>query len=198
MLATVLLSQGTPMILGGDEFGRTQHGNNNAYCQDNETSWFDWELANSDGGKNLMAFVARLVSLRHQHPILRCVEYLHGKDEPAPGMPDIQWFDEQGRQLTDEDWNNPRERTLILQRASRESSGMVPILTCLFNPTAEDRLFKLPPPNLPARQLLDSADLMAGERDIEDGTLPVKARSVVLVKSVHVGEPPPLSSTVEP
>src|SRR4051794_17816406 len=82
MLATVFFAHGTPMLLGGDEFGRTQQGNNNAYCQDNEMSWFDWKLAESSEGRALIAYVARLVELRHQHPVLRCRHFLHGKDEP--------------------------------------------------------------------------------------------------------------------
>src|SRR3954466_1945654 len=81
MLATVLLSQGTPMILGGDEFGHSQNGNNNAYCQDNETSWLSWEQANSPEGKVLTEFVGRLSALRHRYPVLRLGQYLHGKDE---------------------------------------------------------------------------------------------------------------------
>src|SRR5215470_5705608 len=71
LLATLLLAQGTPMLLGGDEFGRTQRGNNNAYCQDNEISWFDWRQAASDEGRRLTAFVQRLVALRHRHAVLR-------------------------------------------------------------------------------------------------------------------------------
>ena len=107
MLATVFLAQGTPMLLAGDEFGRTQNGNNNAYCQDNEMSWIDWTLAESDEGRLLTDFVARVIALRHEHPILRCASFLHGKDEPAPDVLDIAWFDEQGEVISAEAWNNP-------------------------------------------------------------------------------------------
>src|SRR5207302_2025943 len=87
MLATVMFADGTPMLLGGDEFGRTQRGNDNAYCQDNEISWFDWKQAGSPEGRMLGAFVARLIALRRQHPVLRSGRFLHGRHSPAPGVP---------------------------------------------------------------------------------------------------------------
>jgi glycogen operon protein len=185
LLATVFLAQGTPMLLAGDEFGRTQNGNNNAYCQDNETSWIDWQLAESDEGRLLTDFAARVVALRHRHPVLRCTTFMHGRERPAPDVLDIAWFDEQGQVVSPEAWNNPHERTLMLRRASADADGKVPILTCLFNPTPEDRTFKLPTPQLATRLLLDSADPAGAERDIVGESVPVKARSVVLVRSVY-------------
>src|SRR6185312_6255954 len=71
LLATVFLSAGTPMLLAGDEFGRTQQGNNNAYCQDNEVSWLDWRMADSAEGAELSDYVARLIALRRDYPVLR-------------------------------------------------------------------------------------------------------------------------------
>jgi isoamylase len=185
MLATVFLAQGTPMLLAGDEFGRTQNGNNNAYAQDNETSWIDWTLADSDEGRLLADFVARMIALRHEHPVLRCATFLHGKDQPAPNVLDIAWFDEQGEVISAEAWDNPAERTMALRRAAAAPDGSVPILTCFFNPTPEDRPFRLPPPQLPTTLLIDSADPGATERAVEGDIVPVKARSVVLTRSVH-------------
>jgi len=185
MMATVFLAQGTPMLLAGDEFGRSQKGNNNAYAQDNETSWIDWQLADSEQGRTLADFTARVIALRHRHPVLRCAIFLHGKDKPAPDVLDIAWFDEQGQGLSDEAWNNPHERTLVLRRAAAAPDGSVPILTCLFNPMPDDRDFTLPPPRLPTRLLLDSADPAGAERDIDGETVAVKARSVMLVRSVY-------------
>jgi glycogen operon protein len=185
MLATVFLAQGTPMLLAGDEFGRTQNGNNNAYAQDNETSWIDWILAESDEGRLLTDFVARVIALRHEHPILRCATFLHGKDQPAPNVLDIAWFDEQGEVISVEAWDNPAERTMVLRRAAAVADGSVPILTCFFNPTDEDRPFKMPPPQLPTTLLIDSADPAATERPVEGDVVPVKARSVVLTRSVY-------------
>jgi len=185
MIATVFLAQGTPMLLAGDEFGRTQNGNNNAYAQDNETSWIDWNLAESEQGRRLCDFTARVIALRHSHPVLRCDIFLHGKDKPAPDVLDIGWFDEHGHVLSHEAWNNPHERTLVLRRAATADDGSVPILTCLFNPMPDDRTFTLPPPRLPARLLLDSADPAEAEHAIDGETVAVKARSVVLVRSVY-------------
>ncbi len=185
MLATVFLAQGTPMLLAGDELGRTQNGNNNAYAQDNETSWIDWSLAETDEGRVLTEFVARVIALRHQHPILRCATFLHGRDQPAPNVLDIGWFDEQGEIISAEAWDNPAERTMVLRRAATAADGSVPILTCFFNPTEEDRPFRLPAPQLPTTLLLDSGDPGATERPVEGDIVPVKARSVVLTRSVY-------------
>jgi glycogen operon protein len=182
MLATVFTSQGTPMLLSGDEFGRTQNGNNNAYCQDNETSWLDWNKAEQPEAQALSAFVARLAALRHRHPILRCARFLHGKDEPSPGLLDITWFDERGLTLSPEDWNNPQGRLLALRRTAKEEDGSVIALTTFFNSTGDDHRFKLLGPILPMRLLFDSADPDGAEKDIE-GEVPVRARSVVLTKS---------------
>ncbi len=106
MLATLLLSQGTPMILAGDEFGRTQRGNNNAYCQDNEISWLDWELA--DKGKHLIAFVQKLCALRHQYPVLRRNLFLTGHVDEELGIRDLTWINAAGTEMQELDWQDPR------------------------------------------------------------------------------------------
>jgi glycogen operon protein len=188
MLATVFFAHGTPMLLGGDEFGRTQQGNNNPYCQDNEVSWFDWKLAESPEGQALTAYVGRLVQLRHQHPVLRCRHFLHGKDEPAPGVLDIQWFDTQGKAMSDGAWNNGEERVLALRRASRNDDGSVPILSLYLNPTANEVRFRIPPPKLPTRVLIDSSAPDAPERDIAGDEIAVAARSAALTISVQQAE----------
>ena len=184
MLATLFLSQGTPMLLGGDEFSRTQRGNNNAYCQDNEISWFDWAQAASPEGRALTAFVARVVALRHKYPVLRSLRFLHGQDELAPGILDISWFDASGEVVSNNSWNNPEERRLVLRRAERGEDGTVSILTSLFNASAENHLFRLPPPSLPARLLVDSAEPDAPERDLKGDEVLVAEHSVVLVLNV--------------
>ena len=102
MLATTLLSQGTPMILAGDEMGRTQRGNNNAYCQDNEISWVKWDVPES--AVLLRAFVQRLTWLRHQYPILRRVRFFTGELIDAAGSRDITWINATGAEMRAEDW----------------------------------------------------------------------------------------------
>jgi len=183
LLATLLLAQGTPMLLGGDEFGRSQHGNNNAYCQDNEISWFDWQLARGAEGRRLTAFVARLIALRHRHAVLRSPRFLHGQEELAPGVRDIAWFDASGEPVSPDSWNNPEERRFVLRRAGRDDDGTVELLTAYFNASGDKHSFRRPGPGLPARLLIDSGDPEAPERDLGGEDVPVGPRSVVLTLS---------------
>ncbi|HEY4703891.1 MAG TPA: glycogen debranching enzyme, partial [Streptosporangiaceae bacterium] len=97
MLTTLLLSFGVPMLLGGDELGRTQQGNNNAYCQDNEIAWLDW----SQPDKELQDFTTRLVTLRKQHPVFRRRRFLAGAEAS-----ELQWFTPQGTGMTSGDWSD--------------------------------------------------------------------------------------------
>jgi glycogen operon protein len=105
-LTTLFLSQGVPMLAGGDEIGRTQRGNNNAYCQDNEVSWFDWE--HIDDG--LLAFTARLIRFRKDHPNFQRRRWFHGRS--VRGVSDIGWFKPDGVQMTDQDWASTFVRSL--------------------------------------------------------------------------------------
>jgi glycogen operon protein len=102
MLATLLLSQGTPMLLAGDEFGRTQSGNNNAYCQDNEISWLNWEIAET--GQGLIRFVKKLTKMRHDYPILRRNRFLTGALDNDLDIRDVTWINASGAQMSDEEW----------------------------------------------------------------------------------------------
>jgi len=181
LLATVFLAQGTPMLLAGDEFGRSQKGNNNAYCQDNEISWLDWQQAADAEGRALAAFAGRVVALRHKYAILRAPRFLHGQEKLIDGIGDIAWFDASGELVSNDSWNNPEERCLALRRAGPNGDGKVAILTACFNAGAEEQRFRLPPPGLPARLLLDSAAPEAPERDLDSDEVTVGARSVVLM-----------------
>jgi isoamylase len=181
LLATVYFASGTPMLLAGDEFGRTQKGNNNAYCQDNEITWLDWRMAASPAGAALAGFVARLGAIRRAHPVLRSPVFLHGRVMPAPGIADIAWFDERGGTLSAEAWNDPGQRTLVLRRAVTVPEGRVAILTLLLNPTDEPKQFSLPAPHLPTRVLLDTAVSDTDEHDGAGSEQSVAAHSVVLL-----------------
>jgi isoamylase len=184
MLAAVLFSHGTPMLLAGDEFGRTQRGNNNAYCQDNELSWLNWKQAQSN--ESLTKFVARLVALRRAHPVLRWGRFMHGKEQLAPGVTDIAWFDQGGHPVSSEAWNNPEERIIVLRRAARnDDSATVSMLTLMLNPTAEKRTFHLPAPRAPTRLLIDTDAPETQEREIDGDKIEVAARSAVLVSGIH-------------
>jgi glycogen operon protein len=105
MLATLLLSQGVPMLLGGDEMGRTQRGNNNAYCQDNELSWFDWKL--DDRRRTLLEQTRRLIGLRRRHPVLRHTRFLTGDFIWHSELKDLAWLRPDGEEMTPEDWQRP-------------------------------------------------------------------------------------------
>jgi len=99
-LATLLLSQGVTMLLGGDEYGRTQRGNNNAYCQDNEISWYDWDRVDDD----LLDFTRRLITLRREHPVLRRRRWFQGRS--IRGSVDLGWCKPDGAEMSDDDWDD--------------------------------------------------------------------------------------------
>ncbi|MGD9740591.1 MAG: glycogen debranching protein GlgX, partial [Bauldia sp.] len=113
MLTTLLVSQGTPMILAGDELGRTQHGNNNAYAQDNEISWVDWEGVREDG-RSLVAFVRRLIALRKEIGVLRSPYFLGGFAVPEFPGKEVSWFAPDGVEMTDAHWSDAQARALGL------------------------------------------------------------------------------------
>ncbi len=109
-LATLILSQGVRMVLGGDEMGRTQRGNNNAYCQDNDVSWLTWELAERD--RELLAFTRRLIEIFHSNPVLRRRSFYTGRSIPGEGTKDLAWIRPDGREMTDGEWSDPANQAL--------------------------------------------------------------------------------------
>ncbi|WP_417724123.1 glycogen debranching protein GlgX [Salipiger sp.] len=111
MMATLLLSQGTPMILAGDEIGHSQGGNNNAYAQDNETGWIDWEAADDD----FRAFVKMLIAFRKEHPILRQKRFLHSLPRKVDGVTDLFWWRPDGQEMARADWTNGHLHTLCAE-----------------------------------------------------------------------------------
>jgi isoamylase len=115
LVATLLLSQGAPMVLGGDELGRTQLGNNNAYCQDNELSWVDWELDADD--QAFLEFTCRLIALRRRHPVFSRRRFLQGDSVTADGLREILWLNPDGREMSETDWGLPFARCLGLYLA---------------------------------------------------------------------------------
>ena len=115
LLATLLLAQGSPMLLGGDELGHTQHGNNNAYCQDNELSWLDWEL---DAERQaFLEFACELIALHRRHPVFSRRRFLQGDTVTADGMREIIWLSPEGREMTEPEWGVPFARCLGLYLA---------------------------------------------------------------------------------
>ena len=114
-LTLLFLSQGVPMLCGGDEVGRTQKGNNNAYCQDSEISWFDWNL--DRGQQDFLAFVKDLIAFRKKHPVLRRRRFFQGRHIRGSEVKDLAWFRPDGKEMTDEDWNAGYAKSLVLRLA---------------------------------------------------------------------------------
>jgi len=183
MLATLFSSMGTPMLLAGDEFGRTQAGNNNAYCQDNELSWIDWSLPTSPRGGALLSFTKHMIDLRRQHSSLRGNRFLHGQVELLPDIFDINWFDESGAAMEPASWEDPARRTLALRRAAIGQDGRVDISLLLLNASPEEVLFTLPTPSCPWHLGIDSADagLQRVGQPIEGATFAVAAEATTLL-----------------
>ncbi|WP_105970486.1 glycogen debranching protein GlgX [Streptomyces geranii] len=122
LLTTLLLSTGVPMLVAGDELGRTQGGNNNAYCQDNEISWLDWSLLEDPGWQALTELTARLIRLRHRHPVLRRRAFFSGRAHSADGLRDLAWFTADGTEMTERDWYAPAS-TLGMYLSGRDIPG---------------------------------------------------------------------------
>jgi glycogen operon protein len=194
-LATLFLSQGVPMLCGGDEYGRSQQGNNNAYCQDNDTSWFAWKRTPEQDAQT--EFTARLIAFRREHPIFRRPKFFQGREVRGAGVKDIMWLNPAGNEMSDEEWGTSFVKTLGVLLCGdaldvRDWRGQ-PItdetFLMLLNASHETVDFALP--NHGAQQwavILDTADeagfieapagYSAGEK------LPLAGRSFVLLRRV--------------
>ena len=142
MLASLLLSQGVPMIVSGDEIRRTQKGNNNAYCQDNDISWFDWRLVEKN--EELLRFVQTLIEFRKSQPTVRRTQFLTGQPEDGRVIPDVSWYGPNGAPL---DWGqNILSMTAYIAAPSRQEDpeGAGRDMVMMFNSTGEDRNFAMP------------------------------------------------------
>jgi glycogen operon protein len=194
LLATLLLSQGMPMLLGGDELGRTQQGNNNAYCQDNEVSWYDWQAADLD----LLDFARRLVRFRRAHPVFHRRRWFEGGTAEAAGLLDIAWFAPDGSAMTGARWQGSNGNVVGVFMSA---DGLVgddgqaiadDSFYVAFNGTGRDVGFVLPdgPFGRGWMLVLDTAVSRAlaapGERPVE-GSFLVAARTVVVLQRVERG-----------
>jgi glycogen operon protein len=179
LMATLLLSVGVPMISGGDEMGRTQGGNNNAYCQDNEVSWTNWELSRADA--DFLEFTRRVIRIWKDHPVLRRRKFFQGRRIRGADVQDIAWLDASGREMRDEVWSSPDVRHLgvrlngdaIFELNERGERIVGDTLLLLFNADKNSTAFALPEtaPEERWETLVDTADqwlvskrLRAGDR----------------------------------
>ncbi|HMN99469.1 MAG TPA: glycogen debranching protein GlgX [Miltoncostaeaceae bacterium] len=193
LLTTLMLSQGVPMLLGGDEMGRTQGGNNNAYCQDNEISWFDWEL--DDDQRELLDFTRRLIEIRRAHPVFHRRDFFGGQDGDGSGLPDIRWFRADGREMSRRDWRDSELRHLGVFLNGEELPNPGPSgepvvddsFVLLINAGHEDVAFRLPARRFGNRwrQVISTAepDAPEGHRSWPArAEVPLAARAMVLMR----------------
>ncbi|MFH9368451.1 glycogen debranching protein GlgX [Streptomyces anulatus] len=195
LLTTLLLSTGVPMLVAGDEMGRTQGGNNNAYCQDNETGWLDWSLLEEPAWRELTELTARVLTLRRTHPVLRRRAFFSGRAQAPDGLRDLAWFARDGREMTEGDWYAPAA-TLGLYLSGRDIPGRdargEPVtddsFLAVLHAGAEPTVFALPGAPWAARYelVLDTSREEQTEAPgtvLEGGTeMTVPARSVLLLR----------------
>jgi glycogen operon protein len=194
-LATLFLSQGVPMLLGGDEFGRTQEGNNNAWCQDNGLSWYGWDR--EEWQARLLAFTQRLIALRREHPVFRRTQFLAGREQEGSGLPDVWWFRADGRRMTQRDWADGTARTLgvflngdEITETTRDGQPIVDdCFLLLFNAHHEDLDMRLPNQSFGREWTLELSTLdpqlhPGAESHQARAMVTVVARSLTLLKRV--------------
>jgi glycogen operon protein len=193
-IANLLLSQGVPMLLGGDEMGRTQRGNNNAYCQDNELSWYDWEHTD----ENLLEFTRHLIAFRKQHPVFRKRRWFQGEPTDSSGIHDIGWFTPAGTEMSEEDWNTGFLKSLgvflngegIAAPDSRGERIVDDSFYILFHSHHELMSFKLPPRAWGREwaKVLDTSEAHLEEEKQNyraSGEIWVQSRSLVVMRRQH-------------
>ncbi len=186
MLTTLFFAHGTPMLAAGDELGRTQHGNNNAYCQDNEVSWLDWDAADGD----LKDFVAALIAFRRAHPALRQPEHLNGEAAEGGTLPPIAWFRPDGQPCDPGYWENPEHRalTVVYCAPGEDPAGPEDIVALALNASSEPRAMILPPS--PAGLGWALALATADDPGPREAVLNLEPRSCALLATAPVGAAP--------
>jgi len=195
-VATLMFSQGVPMLLAGDEIGRTQQGNNNAYCQDSEISWLNWEATD----RCLLAFAQRIILLRKQHPVFRRRNFFQGRPIKGAGVKDILWLTPDGHEMTDDEWKQSSARCLGMFLAGRgllEYGGRSEEVTddnflLLMNAHSEEIWFTLPSVAEGAnwRSIVDTTWAEQSRSSVHSAgqTYPLKARSLALLIEHHENE----------
>ena len=178
LAATMLVSQGTPMILMGDETGRSQGGNNNAYCQDNEMNWLIWENI-GERDQAFCDFIAGAIRIRRSRPLLRQLNFLHSDHVGDTGLVDIEWLRPDGEKMRPEDWQAPGVKSLAMHLGGEDGE-----MLALFNAHHEDVRFELPERASQWSVLIDTAAAIADPkaRRSAETSCSVPARSLVLLE----------------
>jgi isoamylase len=195
-LVTLFLSQGVPMLLAGDEMGRTQGGNNNAYCQDNETSWLDWGMAEAE--RDLLRFAEALAGLRRDHPVFRRRKFFRGRRGPDDDAGDIVWLTPAGQEMTQDDWGAGYAQALaallngeaISEPDPRGGRIVDAKFLLLFNAHSDALTFTLPEASLaPGWEVVIDTRTAEGSHEEDGATLMPKSeievgsRAVVVLRS---------------
>jgi isoamylase len=195
LLATLFLSQGVPMLCAGDEMGRTQRGNNNAYCQDNEISWLDWNP--DEYGRMLLGYVRRLIALRQRHPVLNRRDFFQGRPVADGKAKDIRWLNPGGFEMNEQAWHERAARVLgvelrgdAMPEVDENGEPIVDdTLLVLLNASHVNVSFVLPKPPVERRWevVLDTAE-RGGKPSTRSGVdrYPLAGRSVVVLRSATV------------
>jgi glycogen operon protein len=195
LLATLFLSQGVPMLCAGDELGRTQGGNNNAYAQDNEISWLDWRL--DDRRRAQVEFTRRLIALRARHPVLRRKKYYQGRRIRGSDVRDLTWLRPDGEQMTDEEWGAGWTRALGVMLAGDalgeldENGDLVQddTLLLLMNAHTDTIEFRLPPHDAGGWEVrVDTSrtdGVETGDIHVPGSVLALPDRSLLLLRALN-------------
>jgi isoamylase len=188
-LATLVLSQGVRMVLGGDEMGRSQRGNNNAYCQDNEISWVSWDLSKPQ--EDLLAFTRRLIKIFHSNPVLRRRGFFTGRPVHPAGIKDLMWIRADGGEMSDTDWSNDSNRVLGMlvdghatdDADERGRPIFGDTLLLLLNAESRSRFFQLPTIERQGgwQELVNTAGL-DGVRAVKTPGVNLIAQSLILLR----------------
>jgi glycogen operon protein len=189
-LTTLLFAQGVPMVLGGDEIGRSQQGNNNAYCQDNEVSWFDWDIGES--GYDLCNFVRDLIAVVKGNPILRRRGFFTGTEVAGTSTKDVTWIRSNGQEMTEEEWSDPTNQSigmLLFGKAadevdSRGRSAPADSLLLLLNAGARSHSYTLPRMETPGlwEELVNTARPGPYTRQMRNDAVNLTAHSSMLLR----------------
>ncbi len=192
LLATVVFSQGVPMLLAGDELGHTQHGNNNAYVQDNELCYLDWSLGPNE--RELLAFARRILALRRDNPVLRRRSFFRGRSISGTGVKDVAWYRNDGEEMTDADWGHgdnqvlgmliPGQSTDEVDERARLTRGNTQLI--LFNASVRSRIFHLPELQEPGLWYEVVNTARPGTRLVRRGAVNLVGHSLILLS--HGGE----------
>jgi isoamylase len=190
LLTTLLFAQGVPMLLGGDEIGRSQQGNNNAYCQDNEVSWFDWDIGES--GYDMRDFVRELIRVLKTNPILRRRGFFTGAEVPGTHTKDVTWIRSNGQEMNEEAWEDPYNQSigmLLFGRAADEvdirgRSTPADTLLLLLNAGTRSHSFTLPRMESPGlwEELLNTARPGPWERQLRNDAVNLTAHSSLILR----------------